>query len=237
MTVPILDLYCGAGLVADGLIRAGFAPHGVDNKRQRRYPGEFLLHDALTLDEDFLDHFRVIWASPPCLRDTAMKVAPGAKGDAHPDLITPTRAMLQRWAARTGGLWVIENVERAKLIDPVILCGSMFGLGVNVDGRRFHLERHRKFETNWPLSQPTCAHKAPVIGVYGGHARCRAASAGGRGTVDFAGVEDKTALMRRAMGVTRYLSGAEVSQGVPPAYSQFVGEQLRAQLEGRRDAA
>lgn len=231
--LPILDLYCGAGLVADGLIRAGFAPHGVDNKPQRRYPGEFLLHDALTLEEDFLDRFRAIWASPPCLRDTAMKVAPGAKGDAHPDLITPTRAMLQRWAARTGGLWVIENVERAKLIDPVILCGSMFGLGVTVGGRRFHLERHRKIETNWPLSAPRCSHKAPVIGVYGGHPRCRAASAGGRGTVDFEGVEDKVALMREAMGVARPLTGAEVSQGVPPAYSRFVAEQMLAHMQRR----
>lgn len=233
MTLRILDLYCGAGLVADGLIRAGFEPTGVDNKRQRRYPGAFLLHDALTLDERFLDSFQAIWASPPCLRDTAMKVAPGAKGDAHPDLITPTRAMLQRWAARTGGLYVIENVERAKLLEPVILCGSMFGLGVTVDGRRFHLERHRKFETNWPLTQPACAHRSPVIGVYGGHPRCRAASAGGRGTVDFAGVENKTDLMRRAMGVNRYLSGAEVSQGIPPAYAQFVGMQLRERLAER----
>jgi DNA (cytosine-5)-methyltransferase 1 len=51
--------------------------------------------------------------------------------------------------------YVIENVEGAALVDPVVLCGSMFDLGATTkDGTRFHLERHRKFETNWPLRAP-----------------------------------------------------------------------------------
>src|SRR5208337_610976 len=36
-----------------------------------------------------------IWASPPCQRFTALKTAPGAKGDAHLDLIAPTRELLR----------------------------------------------------------------------------------------------------------------------------------------------
>lgn len=239
MTRPLfLDLYCGAGLVADGLNAAGCDTVGVDLHPQPDYRGPFIQHHALTLDDRFLDMFDGIWASPPCLRDTAMKHAPGAKGQAHPDLITPTRAMLRRWAARTGRLYTIENVETAPLVDPVILCGSMFGLGVDVAGQRYHLKRHRKFETNWPLRPPcACRHASPVIGVYGGHARVRAASAGGRGTADFIGVDDKTALMRAAMGVERKLSGAAVSQGIPPAYAEFIAAQMRAHLEQRRAAA
>jgi DNA (cytosine-5)-methyltransferase 1 len=176
----------------------------------------------LTLDPRFIRSFDAIWASPPCLRDTVMRHAPGAKGEAHPDLITPTRALLRH----SGLPYVLENVETAPLIDPVILCGSMFDLGVTVGGTRYQLRRHRKFEANWSIPAPKCRHCGPVIGVYGGHARCRAAKAGGRGTVDFAGVEDKTALMREAMGVTRQLTGAEVSQGVPPTYAFWIGRRL-----------
>lgn len=219
----ILDLFAGAGLVHDGLVRAGWDVLGVDLAPMPNYPGPFLQHGALTLDMRFYRSFSAIWASPPCLRDTIMKHAQGAKGDGHPDLITPTRALLRK----IGLPYVIENVETAPLIDPVILCGSMFALGIDVEGVRYHLERHRKFETNWPFQAPgPCSHQKPVVGVYGGHIRVRAASAGGRGTVDFPGVKDKTELMRRAMGVDRYMTGAETSQGVPPDFSAYVGRQL-----------
>jgi DNA (cytosine-5)-methyltransferase 1 len=197
----------------------------------------------LTLDDRFLDSFRAIWASPPCLKDTVLSRSArreqerhGATLTNHPDLIAPTRATLRRWAARTGGLYVIENVFNAPLIEPVVLNGFMFDLGVDVAGQRYHLERKRKFETNWPLTPPPFQRRKPVIGVYGGHARCRAASAGGRISGDFPGVEDKTALMRDAMGVTRYLTGSEVSQGIPPAYATWIGAHLRSLVEQRRSA-
>jgi DNA (cytosine-5)-methyltransferase 1 len=226
----ILDLFCGAGLVADGLQAAGFDTVGVDLHAQPRYPGPFIQQDALTLDDRFLDDFRFIWASPPCLEATELnasarreQAAHGASLTNHDDLIPATRDMLQRWAARTGGRYVIENVRRAKLLNPIILNGFMFKLGAEVGGVRYHLQRDRKFETNWPLSPLPFERKAPVIGVYGGHARCRSAKAGGRVSGDFPGVTDKTALMREAMGVTRLLTGAEVSQGIPPVYAAYVG--------------
>ena len=232
-----LDLYCGAGLVADGLLAAGCAVVGVDLFPQPRFPGPFLQHDALSLDPRFLDMFRFIWASPPCLKDTVMKHAPGAKGDAHPDLIAPTRQVLQRWAARTGGKYVIENVETAPLLNPVTLCGSMFGLGVSDGGLRYHLERHRKFETNWPLAAPcACRHMKPVVGVYGGHARNRSKAHGGRSTRD-PWTRSHPEIMAEAMGVERLLTGAEISQGIPPAYARFIAEQLQRHLNEQRIAA
>lgn len=240
----ILDLYCGAGLVHDGLKAAGFKPTGVDLVAQPRYPGPFIQQDALTLDERLLDDFPFIWASPPCLDATELKASArreqevhGTALTIHADLIPPTRDMLQRWAARTGGLYVIENVRRARLINPTVLNGFMFKLGVDVDGQRYHLQRDRKFETNWPLGAPPFKRQSPVIGVYGGHARCRSAKAGGRVSGDFPGVEDKTALMRAAMGVDRYMTGAEVSQGIPPIYAAFVGALMMGHAFKLRAAA
>ena len=66
----------------------------------------------------------------------------------HPKLIEEVRDMLTAW----GGPWIIENVEGAKneLRNPVMLCGSMFGLESN----GFHLRRHRYFESNVPLTAP-----------------------------------------------------------------------------------
>lgn len=229
----VLDLFCGAGLVAAGLIDAGCEVVGVDLHPQPDYPAPFLLHDATTLDPRFIAMFDWLWASPPCLRDTVMRHAPGAKGGQHPDLITPTRAMLQR----SGKPYVLENVMGAPLLDPVVLNGFMFGLGATTsDGRRFHLERKRQFETNWPLTAPPFQRQAPVIGVYGGHVRCRSASAGGRGTRDFVG-EDKPALMRQAMGLDRRLPMGAISQGIPPAYATHIAVQMRRYLTSLRLAA
>lgn len=230
----VLDLYCGAGLVADGLIKAGCSVVGVDIEPQPRYPGPFIRADVLHMDSRFARTFDAVWASPPCLRDTAMKHAPGAKGDAHPDLIGPTRKLLQYWDLP----YVIENVETAPLIDPVTLCGSMFDLGTwGADGQWFQLRRHRKIETNWPLHQPACRHTSPVVGIYGGHARNRSAKAGGRGTRDV-WPGGHTGAMRHAMGLTeRGLTCEEISQGIPPAYACYVADRLKAWLSEQRRAA
>ncbi|MBC7169245.1 hypothetical protein [Phenylobacterium sp.] len=235
----VLDLFCGAGLVADGLISAGCEVVGVDLHPQPRYPGPFIQADATTLDQRFIRSFDAVWASPPCLRDTVMSAsarreqrAHGADETRHPDLISPTRAML-----RASGLpYVIENVVGAELIDPVTLCGSMFGLGVTDAGRRYHLRRHRQFETNWPMRRLACAHQSPVVGIYGAHARVRAASAGGRTTRD-PWEAGHNAVMRAAMGVFRPMTCAEVSQGIPPAYAEFIAIELRRHLNSLRQAA
>lgn len=217
----ILDLYCGAGLVARGLIAAGFEVVGVDNMPMPRYPGPFLIQDALTLDPRFLDYFDAIWASPPCQASSAMKHAPGAK--THIDLIPATRLMLMK----TGKPWVIENVEGARLYNPVTLCGSMFDLGF----AQYQLRRHRLFEANFKIPQPLCKHRSPVIGIYGGHVRNRAASTGGRQTADFKGM-NKKALAMVAMNVPDLLTFDEISQGIPPDYAKHVGLALMDHLNG-----
>jgi DNA (cytosine-5)-methyltransferase 1 len=219
MKPRVLDLFCGAGGVSRGLMDEGFDVLGVDLAPQPRYPYAFLQADALTLDQRFLQSFAAIWASPPCQHATRMR-APGRK--THPDLIPPTRALLKA----SGRPYVIENVEGAELIEPVLLCGSMFGLGVE----GCQLRRHRRFEASFPIPQPACAHAGPVVGVYGGHARRRSAKHGGRGTRDL-WIGGHRAATSAAMGID-WMSLAEISEAIPPAYARFVGAALHAHLGG-----
>jgi DNA (cytosine-5)-methyltransferase 1 len=214
-----LDLFCCAGGASEGLRRAGFDVVGVDINRQPRYPFEFHQADAMSFP---LDGFDFIWASPPCQGYTAMRHAPGARG--APLLIDAVRARMP-----AGIPWVIENVEEARwaLRDPIVLCGSMFGLGAQ--GCR--TQRHRLFEVSFPVHQPLCAHdERPVIGVYGGHARKRAASAGGRGTQDVWTGGHKPAASE-ALGID-WMTLAEMSEAIPPAYAEYIGRAAIAHLGG-----
>jgi DNA (cytosine-5)-methyltransferase 1 len=223
MKLRALDLFCCAGGAGMGLHLAGFEVVGVDVARRPRYPFEFHQADALTYP---LGGFDLIWASPPCQGYTSMRHAPGAKG--APRLIAEVRNRMP-----AGVPWIIENVEeaRSEMRDPVLLCGSMFGLGAQ--GCR--LQRHRLFECSFPVQRPECDHdERPVIGVYGGHARRRAASAGGRGTRDVWEGGHKAAASE-AMGID-WMTLSEMSEAIPPAFSEYLG---RAAIEfiRRRNAA
>lgn len=217
----VLDLFCCAGGAGMGYYRAGFEVVGVDINPQPRYPFAFVQADVLSLGVDWLRSFDAIHASPPCQFATELRHAPGTKE--HPNLIPATRQLLQT----SGRPYVIENVEgaRSHLLNPVLLCGSMFGLGA----AGHQLQRHRYFEASFPLSAPgDCQHQEPVIGVYGGHVRCRSAKHGGRRTRDFEG-HDKPALAREAMGMDWATMG-QMSEAIPPAYTEWIGRQLMAHL-------
>ena len=210
MKFKALDLFCCAGGASAGLHNAGFDVVGVDIKRRERYPFEFHQADALSFP---LDGFDLIWASPPCQGYSTMRHAPGAVG--APRLIERTRDRMPPSA-----LWVTENVEAARwaMRNPVLLCGSMFNLGAQGCQTR----RHRLFEANFDIPTSRCNHDArPVIGVYGGHARRRAASAGGRGTKDvWSG--GHAAAASEALGID-WMTLAEMSEAIPPAYAEHIG--------------
>lgn len=234
MRLKALDLFCCAGGATKGLQRAGFHVTGVDVKPQPRYCGdEFHQADALTFP---LEGFDFIWASPPCQRHTAMKTMHNARE--HDDLVPATRERL----AASGIPYVIENVVGAPLIDPFMLCGTMFGLGVeNAD-----LQRHRIFETNFFIGLvPPCNHGArATIGVYGGHVRNRKRTIGiyGEGARDSRrkfdkGVPDFSVEQgREAMGID-WMTVAELSQAIPPAYSEFIGRAAIAHIQSLRKEA
>ncbi len=208
MKPRLLDLFCGAGGAGMGYSRAGFDVVGVDIKPQPNYPFEFHQADALTFP---LDGFDAIHASPPCQAySTLAAMHPDVE---HPELIPQVRALV----VAAGVPWVIENVEPAPLerrsnlfgAHGVMLCGSMFGLGVE----RGFLRRHRVFETSFAVARPQCNHQGMAVGVYGhgGHS--------GKHRMLY------KAEASIAMDID-WMTRDELSQAIPPAYTEFIGQHL-----------
>lgn len=218
----ILDLFCCAGGAGKGYHDAGFDVKGIDISPQPRYPYEFKQADAINYLELIIYTGEHVWydafhASPPCQGYTALRHAPGTKG--APKLIPQVRELLDH----IGKPYVIENVEeaRSEMRDPMMLCGSAFGL----QSHGCELRRHRLFESNVALTSPGCQHGSlPVVGVYGGHARIRSAKHGGRTTRDTWPNGHKP-VAAEAMGMD-WATLAEMSEAIPPAYTRHIGLQL-----------
>jgi DNA (cytosine-5)-methyltransferase 1 len=229
MTRPrLLDLFCCAGGAAMGYYRAGFDVVGVDIRPQPRYPFAFHQGDALEFLRKHGHEFDAIHASPPCQAHTALKTMPNAKH--HEDLIPETRELL----LAAGKPFVIENVPGAPLRAAFLLCGTMFGLRTSCGAE---LWRHRYFEINWNIGLVMpCQHReaGKVIGVYGGHGRdrrrvCTVTGNAGGGSNRDGTQQFSTAERRLAMGID-WMTNAELSQAIPPAYTEFIGRQLLAAL-------
>jgi DNA (cytosine-5)-methyltransferase 1 len=224
-----LDLFSGAGGATKGLQRAGFHVTGIDIAKQPRYCGDAFIQGDATKPPVDLRAFDFIWASPPCQAHTTLRAMWNAKE--HADLIPQTRALLKR----SGAMWVMENVPGSTLEDCFFLCGSMFGLGVEVyDGWR-QLRRHRWFESPMRPLVPRCHHRGATIGFYGDHARDRRRKPGVRDRgVDFPD-SDKLELGRKAMQMP-WSDWHGISQAIPPAYSEWIARQFLAQLDRERVA-
>jgi DNA (cytosine-5)-methyltransferase 1 len=203
-----VDLFCGAGGATKGLQRAGFYVVGVDIKPQPRYCGDlFIQADAMEFP---IEGFDFVWSSPPCQCFTTLKsVFDSSK---YQDLIEPVRQRLER----SGIPFVIENVAGAPLRVDLMLCANAFGL------RSY---RHRIFESALPLTG--MEHPKHVIPVNRRKKNRRGHwDAGGFVTVvgdigSYVGPE--------AMGID-WMTGHELSQAIPPAYSEFIGRQILAMI-------
>lgn len=217
----LLDAFCGAGGAAMGYYRAGFDVVGVDIVPQPRYPFEFNQGDALEFIAAHGHKFDVIHASPPC---QVYSVTSSLSTGDHPALIEPTRAAL----AKSGRPYVIENVPGSPLKNPLVLCGTMFGLRVI---------RHRLFETAPPIwfAPGHCQHIGRVAPIFWGDL-IKAGYQPGAGTVldkfQYISVAGKNFLKRDgqiAMGID-WMSTAELAQAIPPAYTEYIGKKMRVGL-------
>jgi len=235
MRPKLLDLFCGEGGAAEGYTRAGWDVVGVDKRNlSRRYRGQaFYFGEALSFLARYGSNFDAIHASPPCQGYTIATAGNPEARAKHKRLIAATRELL----ILTGRPWVIENVEQARsqMVDPILLCGRMFGLSANdEDGLPLVLDRHRLFESNVPLAAP--AHPKhgdeQVAGVYGGSRRSSKANATPADDRHAARHERHGGYVPRSKRVQQELLGIDwmtvkgMQESIPPAYSMFVGTQL-----------
>jgi DNA (cytosine-5)-methyltransferase 1 len=204
----ILDLFCGAGGAARGYQLAGFHVTGVDIKPQPRFAGdEFVQADAL----EYLataSGFDAIHASPPCQDHSPLKSVAGLHGTGW--LLDAT---LEALAAQPLP-WVVENVGAAHNRADFLLCGEMFGLRT-IRHRRFTIDprfnalllmpshpRHRRpTSTKKRRAALDAGHHISVTGDVGSY------------------------VGPLCMGID-WMTGDELSQAIPPAYTRFIGEQL-----------
>ena len=209
----LLDLFCGAGGAAMGYHRAGFDVVGVDINPQPRYPFEFVQMDALEAFDHFgWNDFDAIHASPPCQHFSQMSKCRPGLAETYPDLVDPARQLL----IASGKPYVIENVTGSPLQNWAQVCGS--GLGMT-------LQRHRWFESNVPLWGVPCAHGQNAWNPDYGHATGRK-----RRRVPVIGEwRIKKHLQDEAMGID-WMTLPELSEAIPPAYTEFIGNQLLAHL-------
>lgn len=206
----LLDLYCCGGGAGFGYEQAGFEVTGVDLYPQPKHRGEFVQSDAIEYALKHGHEYDVIHASPPCQAYSMSSMQFRKSGKEYPDLIAPTRAALML----IGKPYVIENVPGSPLINPIELCGSMFGM---------RTYRHRLFECSIAIEPPP-------------HPEHKARSAKmGRPPADdefiqYVGHFPGVGLVQEMTGL-HWLGQKELAQSIPPQYTKFIGEKLMANLE------
>ncbi len=210
--------FSGQGGACKGLEDAGWdVVRAVDIVPQPHYykPDVFLVADAI-------EHFwtvmagvwqpHLIWGSPVC---KAYSKTARIHDAGHVRQISAWRTLAQRWTDLTGGAYVIENVEdaRPELIDPIMLCGTMFP-GLNT-------RRHRLFESNVPLTAP--AEHLPMSEHPEQVKMGRPIEPGDwyHAVGNFSGVQ----YVRENLGVP-WMTRGGINQCVPPVYAEHVGRQI-----------
>jgi DNA (cytosine-5)-methyltransferase 1 len=216
MKPVIIDACCCQGGAARGYQMAGFRVIGIDCDDQPRYVGdEFIKGDALALIQN-VDWVRstgavAIHASWPCqfFKQGTLRTNKPAM-----DLVTPGRKAMNN----TGLPWVIENVMEAPLDleRSIVLCANTFGL---------RTYRHRRFEYGNGLTLEAPPHAKHIKRAPNRNRRERW-EAGDHASItgdigSYVGLE--------AMGID-WMTGNGLSEAIPPAYAQWVGSQIMAQL-------
>ena len=214
MKPKLLDLYCKAGGAAMGYYKAGFEVVGVDIEPQPNYPFKFIKADAIHYVIEYGHEYDIIHASPPCQKYSNSTALFRANGKEYADLVAVTRKALQF----VNKPFVIENVPGAPIRNDIVLMGHMFGLKVL---------RKRHFETSFFVLQPGIpkpngtVRDGDFVSVFG-----HASYGKSKG--------DKTPKFKKktiretwayAMGIDWYMKDVELSESIPPAYTEYIGKQ------------
>lgn len=217
MIRPVLwDLCSGAGGAGKGYHDAGFDVIGVDNRPQPRYPFMFYQADAMQVLADLAAGLcplpgprpQVVHISPPCQDHSPLRSRAGEHGTGW--MLAAALTALAGQAA----LWVVENVGSAHNRADFLLCGETFGLRT-VRHRKFtidprydrllavppHPRHRRRTSTKNRVAALAAGDNLSVTGNIGVHAG------------------------PPCMGID-WMNGQELSQAIPPAYTEFIGRQL-----------
>lgn len=206
--LKILDLFCCAGGAGMGYSQAGFDVVGIDIEPQPKYPFTFVQSDAIAYLKANWQKFDAIHASPPC--QGYSHLTPKDHKHKHEKLIDVLRTEL----IKIGLPYIIENVAGARheLVNPTMLCGSMFGL---------RTQRHRFFETSFELKAPSkCDHSEIPLLV-------TTASKASREKRFALGMVPKTVKNAPLAYGIDWMDFKGLKEAIPPAYTKFIGEQLR----------
>ncbi|WP_308036039.1 DNA methylase [Streptomyces olivaceus] len=191
---------------------AGFDVVGVDIRPQPNYPFTFVQGDAIEYAHAHAQDFLLVHLSPPCQSSCALTKGTN-RGRVYADLIPQVREVCEWY----GVDWIMENVSGADMRRDVTLCGEQFGLGVL---------RHRHFELGWIAADPARPmphrpHRGPVRGWRHGVWRDGPyIAAYGRG-----GGKGNVPEMQRAMGIWWTDVHAELTEAIPPAYTEWLGRE------------
>lgn len=202
-----------------GYHRAGFDVVGVDIAPRPNYPFEFHRGDAIEFLHAHGHEFDAAHASPPCQSKCALTVGTNESrgwGGAHEDLVAATRRAL----LALGRPYVLEQPDgKAQIRKDLRLNGELFGLGV---------WRPRNFELGaWFTLQPPLPKRRGYVrgwrhGVYRDGPYVAAYGRGGGKATE--------AEMRAAMGIDWTDVREELTEAIPPAYTQWLGERLMEHL-------
>jgi len=118
-----IDLYCGLGGWADGLLAEGYDVVGFDIERheygEHRYPGQLVIQDVRTLHGSQFKDAALVVASPPC-QEYSYRAMPWKRAKALPppdNTLFETCFRIQREACEATGRhipMVVENVRGAQ---------------------------------------------------------------------------------------------------------------------------
>lgn len=248
----LLDLYCCAGGAAMGYHRAGFDVIGVDIVDRPNYPFTFVKADAVDVLRSMVGHrgccgelghsllhalaTRVVavHTSPPCQEDNTLTKGTNRAngwGREHRQWVPDTRVLLDA----IGLPYVIEQPSGGSVIRPDLrLCMDMFP----IDPPRVF--RHRDFEiSGFAVMQPPHMKHVGKVRAWrgknqGGSGREAFFQPGVGGYVAAYGDGgDKATVpeMQHALGIDWTDVREELTEAIPPAYTEFIGEQLLAHLQ------